>query len=100
MDNNPDMGFQEQSDESDSSKEKTEKKDDDNRTPSGSNSMNSNNFSIMDGKDEEENMVQEDELKNIFEVMSQASNQQSVKSVSAIALATNISIRCKRYMPK
>jgi hypothetical protein len=45
-------------------------------------------------------MVQEDELKNIFEVMSQASNQQSVKSVSAIALATNISIRCKDYMPK
>jgi hypothetical protein len=100
MDNNPDMGFQEQSDESDSSKENDKHKDDDNKTPSGSNSMNSNNFSIMDGKDEEDNMVQEDELKNIFEVMSQASNQQSVKSVSAIALATNISIRCRQYMPK
>lgn len=43
---------------------------------------------------------QEDELVNIFEVMSQASNHQSIKSISAISMATNISLRCLSYMPK
>ena len=43
-------------------------------TPSGSNSMNSNNFSRMD-RDQDEEELREDDLKNIFEVMSQASNQ-------------------------
>jgi hypothetical protein len=49
---NPDMGFNEQSDESDHDDEPQKSNqniEDDRHTPSGSNSMNSNNFSRMDG---------------------------------------------------
>lgn len=70
-------------------------------TPSGTNSMSSNNISSDNAaKEEEEDMKNEDELVNIFEVMSQASNHQSIKSISAISMATNISLRCLSYLPR
>lgn len=45
-------------------------------------------------------MKGDDELVNIFEVMSQASNHQSIKSISAISMATSISLRCLKYQPR
>lgn len=63
--------------------------------------MSSNNISRDDAQDDEEDLKnRNDELVNIFEVMSQASNHQSIKSISAIAMATNISQRCLSYMPR
>lgn len=101
IESNADLGFREQSEESSRGDLDAQGSlREDNQTPSGSNSMKSNNFSRMDKDGEEEKLEQEDELNNIFEVMSQASNQQSVKSISAISLATNISIRCRKYMPE
>ena len=72
------------------------------RTPSNSNSMSSNNFSGQNVDDDEEDLhqIEDDELANIFEVMSQASNNQTIKSISAISMATNISKRCAKYVPE
>ncbi|CAK87816.1 unnamed protein product (macronuclear) [Paramecium tetraurelia] len=92
-----DQGFREQSENS----EKGDMKRSGHSTPSGTNSMSSNNITSQgDQKEDDEELNNEDELVNIFEVMSQASNHQSIKSISAISMATQISLRCLKYMPR
>ncbi|CAD8195012.1 unnamed protein product [Paramecium octaurelia] len=93
----PEQGFKEQSENSD----KEDLKKSGQSTPSGTNSMSSNNItSQAEGKIEDDDLKNDDELVNIFEVMSQASNHQSIKSISAISMATHISIRCLKYLPR
>lgn len=64
--------------------------------------MSSNNLSGEEDEDEQDDLNQqekEEDLMNIFEAMSQASNQQSIKSMSAIAMATSISKKALGYVP-
>ncbi|CAD8191885.1 unnamed protein product [Paramecium pentaurelia] len=91
------QGFRENSENS----EKGDMKRSGHSTPSGTNSMSSNNITSQgDQQEDDGELNNDDELVNIFEVMSQASNHQSIKSISAISMATNISLRCLKYLPR